>query len=378
MSNPLSAMGIKRIPIQQRTQAWFDWRNGLDLPDGKPRITATTATVIAGDSVSGQTPYQLWMEMTGKRPKAEANDFLKKLMKHGEVTEPKARQAYIDYTGNQVEEACVEHPLHRWCAASLDGLTKAGDIPVEIKCPISQRIHNMAKNQEVPSYYYLQVQWQMMCLPDVVEEHYWSYYEDDEDGITGALVVVKRDELVIQRLFNEALNFRTCVLEDRPPASDDWLIAAKLYREAKVEQEEATARLNTAQKRLIELMPIDKKTFDGGGVMVTGYTVKGKVDYAKLIKDLAKPEEEIKQAVDAARAPGEVDYRRALELLGFGEAEIEELFTKYRVDGELRYRFTEVQGYDPGAAADASQQAKAPEPQNSAVPEDGLQQDWTW
>ena len=53
-----------------------------------------------------------------------------------------------------------------------------------------------------------------------------------------------------------------------------------------MEQEEATARLNTAQKRLIELMPIDKKTFDGGGVMVTGYTVKGKVDYAKLIKDL--------------------------------------------------------------------------------------------
>ena len=348
MSNSLSAMGIKRIPIKQRTQAWFDWRNGLDLPDGKPRITATTATVIGGDSVTGQTPYQLWMEMTGRRAKAEANDFLKKLMKHGEVTEPKARQAYIEYTGNIVEEACVEHPLHRWCAASLDGLTKAGDIPVEIKCPISQRIHNMAKNQEVPSYYYLQVQWQMMCLPGVVEEHYWSYYEDDEDGVTGALVVVKRDEQVIQRLFNEALNFRTCVLEDRPPASDDWLIAAKLYREAKLEQEEATARLSTAQKRLIELMPIDKKTFDGGGVMVTGYTVKGKVD-----------------------------YRRALELLGFGEPEIEELFTKHRVGGELRYRFTEVQGYVPAQVAEASQAVQQQEAETQALPEDG-RQDWTW
>lgn len=377
MSNTLSAIGIKRIPIKQRTQAWFDWRNGLDLPDGKPRITATTATVIAGDSVSGQTPYQLWMEMTGRRAKAEANDFLKKLMKHGEVTEPKARQAYIEYTGNIVEEACVEHPLHRWCAASLDGLTKAGDIPVEIKCPISQRIHNMAKNQEVPSYYYLQMQWQMMCLPEVVEEHYWSYYEDDEDGVTGALVVVKRDEQVIQRLFNEALNFRTCVLEDRPPASDDWLIAAKLYREAKLEQEEAAARLNTAQKRLIELMPIDKKTFDGGGVMVTGYTVKGKVDYAKLIQDLNKSEDEIKQAVDAARAPGEVDYRKALELMGFTETEIEDLLTKHRVGGELRYRFTEVQGYVAAQAAEAIQTAQQQAVEAPALPEDG-QQDWTW
>ena len=377
MSNSLSAMGIKRIPIKQRTQAWFDWRNGLDLPDGKPRITATTATVIAGDSVSGQTPYQLWMEMTGRRAKAEANDFLKKLMKHGEVTEPKARQAYIDYTGNIVEEACIEHPLHRWCAASLDGLTKSGDIPVEIKCPISQRIHNMAKNQEVPSYYYLQVQWQMMCLPGVMEEHYWSYYEDDEDGETGALVVVKRDEMVIQRLFNEALNFRTCVLEDRPPASDDWLIAAKLYREAKLEQEEATARLSTAQKRLIELMPIDKKTFDGGGVMVTGYTVKGKVDYAKLIQDLNKSDDEVKRAVEAARAPGEVDYRKALELLGFSETEIEDLFTKHRVGGELRYRFTEVQGYVPAQVAEANASAQQQEPATPALPEDG-RQDWTW
>lgn len=377
MSNSLSAMGIKRIPIKQRTQAWFDWRNGLDLPDGKPRITATTATVIAGDSVSGQTPYQLWMEMTGRRAKAEANDFLKKLMKHGEVTEPKARQAYIDYTGNIVEEACIEHPLHRWCAASLDGLTKSGDIPVEIKCPISQRIHNMAKNQEVPSYYYLQVQWQMMCLPGVMEEHYWSYYEDDEDGVTGALVVVKRDEMVIQRLFNEALNFRTCVLEDRPPASDDWLIAAKLYREAKLEQEEATARLSTAQKRLIELMPIDKKTFDGGGVMVTGYTVKGKVDYAKLIQDLNKSDDEVKRAVEAARAPGEVDYRKALELLGFSETEIEDLFTKHRVGGELRYRFTEVQGYVPAQVAEANASAQQQEPATPALPEDG-RQDWTW
>jgi putative phage-type endonuclease len=377
MSNTLSAIGIKRIPIKQRTQAWFDWRQGLDLPDGKPRITATTATVIAGDSVTGQTPYQLWMEMTGRRVKPEANDFLKKLWKHGEVTEPKARQAYIDYTGNIVEESCVEHPLHRWCASSLDGLTRAGDIHVEIKCPISQRIHNMAKNQDVPSYYYLQVQWQLMCLPDNVEAHYWSYYEEDEDGVTGALVVVKRDEQVIHRLFNEALNFRTCVLEDRPPASDDWLVAAKLFREAKLEEEEAAARLSTAQKRLIDLMPLDKKTFDGGGVMVTCYPVKGKVDYAKLIQDLNKPQDEIKIAVEAARAPGEVDYRKALELMGFNEAEIDELFTKHRVEGELRYRFTEVKGYLPEQAAEASQAAEQKAAETTALSGDG-QQDWTW
>lgn len=370
-----TGIGIKRIPIMQRTKAWYDWRSGLDLPDGKPRITATTATVIAGDSVSGQTPNQLWMEMSGKKPRAEPNDFLKKLWEHGEKLEPKARQAYIDYTGNVIVEACVEHPLHPWCAASLDGLTEAADIEAEIKCPISQRVHNMAKNQVVPSYYYLQMQWQLHCLPGVTEAHYWSYFEDDEDGIVGALVVVKRDEQVIQRLFNEALNFRTCLLEDRPPASDDWLIAAKLYREAKIELEEATSRVNTAQKRLIELMPIDKKTFDGGGVMVTGYTVKGTVDFAALIQGLNKPEDEVKAAVEAARSPGEVDYRKALEKLGNTDAEIDELIEKHRKDGETRYRFTQVQGYEPSATVEAIQLNKV-EAEAENLPANGP--DWTW
>lgn len=371
-------LGIRRIPIMQRTQAWFDWRNGVDLPDGKPRITATTATVIAGDSVSGQTPNQLWMEMTGRRAKAEANDFLKKLMMHGEKMEPKARQAYIDYTGNTMKEACVEHPQHRWCAASLDGLTESGDIEAEIKCPISQRIHNMAKSGNVPSYYFLQVQWQLLCLPGVAEAHYWSYFEDDDEGVTGALVVVKRDEMVIQRLFNEALNFRTCVIEDRPPASDDWLVAAKLFREAKIENDETSARLEMAQKRLIELLPIDKQTFDGGGVMVTGYTVKGKIDYTKMVQELMqqKSADEVKAAVDASRAPGDVDYKKVLEKLGHTETEIDEIMEKYRSDGETRYRFTQVQGYEPEAVAGAIAQIKQDDAGCNNDPASG--QEWTW
>jgi putative phage-type endonuclease len=375
MSNQLGGVGIKRIPIAQRTQAWHDWRNGVDPSDGKPRIAATTATVIGGDSVSGQTPYQLWMEVTGKRPKAEPNDFLKKLLAHGETTEPQARQACIGYTGNEVSEACVEHPLHPWVAASLDGLTNSGDIPVEMKCPISQRIHSMARNQQVPSYYHLQMQWQLLCLPGVVEVHYWSYFEADEDGETGALVVVKRDELAIDRLFNEAVNFRTCVIEDRPPATDDWLIAARLYREAKLELDEATARIDAAQQRLIKLIPADKDKFDGAGVMVTRYPVKSKVDYAKVFEELKVDPEVLKNAAEASRAPGEVDYKKVFEILGVNQEDAGKLCSRHRVGGEFRHRFTQVQGYVPRApiapVAAADEAARAPD-----VPANGQDRSW--
>ena len=60
------------INLEQRTQAWYDWRNGLDLPDAAPRITATAASVIMGNSPF-QTASQLWEQMVGLRPPTETN-----------------------------------------------------------------------------------------------------------------------------------------------------------------------------------------------------------------------------------------------------------------------------------------------------------------
>lgn len=318
------ASGVRLLELDQRTQAWHDWRNGVDLPDKMPRVTGTMAAIIAGDSVRGITPYQLWLEMTGKRKAPEPSEYLLKLFAHGQRMEPFARRAYTELTGNPVRDVCVQHELHPWAGASLDGLTPSADIILEIKCPISQRIHNLAKANQVPSYYRPQVQWQLLNTTCAKELHYYSYFPNDEDGITEALVVVKRDEVYAQWLLGQAVMFRSCLIDNRPPATDDWLLAAKQYRVAKVDADEVESRVKAAQAALLILMPTDRDTHEGGGVRVTRYASGIEVDYLAVFTSLGVSEEVAKKAIEDSREPGPVNVQKAIELLQLDQAKITE------------------------------------------------------
>ena len=370
MNAPLQIPGCKLIHLQQRTPEWHAWRNGLDLPDGKPRITGTVAAIIAGDSVTGKTEHQLWMEQTGRKEREEPSEFLKKLFDHGSKMEVIAKRVYEELTGNSVFDVCIEHPDHPWAAASLDGLTELGDILWEGKAPISQRVHTMAKRGIVPSYYVPQVQWQLFCTPTALEAHYFSYFEDDEEGMTYALVVVKRDPEYQAWLFQQCLEFRICVIENRkPPASNDWLLAAKNFKQAKIDAEEAAAKLEAAKSALTDLIPPDRDSFDGGGILATrfyaGSTVDwkkgfaeaqisedciakaeencrepGPVDYKKIVEGMVSDPDQLRALEELCRPIGSVDYKKAASELGFTPAEIKLLESKYKTGGSVRYRIT--------------------------------------
>lgn len=390
---PQSIPGCRLIHLQQRTAQWHSWRNGDDLPDKKSRITGTVAAIIAGDSVTGKTAHQLWMEWTGRREPEEPSEFLKKLWEHGQRSEEIARQAYMRYTGNEVFDICVEHPDHPWAASSLDGLTFAGDIVNEIKCPISQRIHSMAKLGIVPSYYMPQVQWQLFCTPTAVEAHYWSWFQEDEEGVTGALVVVQRDEAMQRQLFQDCLDFRICVVEDRPPASNQWLMAARTFKQAQAEFEEVNARYEASKKALADLIPVDRDSFDGGGVMATRYYVKqsvdwnkgfaekgikedkvaevtqqfrepGPVDYPALLQELAIPPERLKELEDKHRTYGAVEYKKAAAALGLSKDDIKIIEQTHKHGGEVRFRFTVTNDFVPVVTPAA---ATSPSETNGAI-----------
>jgi putative phage-type endonuclease len=338
--------GLRIIPLEQRTAQWHSWRRGEDLPDKKPRITGTMAAVIAGDSVRNVTPYQLWMELTGRRPEPVPSEFLKKLWAHGQALEPAARSMYIEMTGNVVEDACVEHPNHTWAASSLDGLTASADVIQEYKCPVSQRIHNVAKNNQVPSYYLPQCRWQLFCTPSARELHYFSYFPNDEDSVPGALVVVERDAAYEQWLFNLCLDFRTCLIEDRPPNSESWLIAAKGYRAAKEEFDDVDERVKAFATALTDLMPADKDTYEGGGVRLTRYYAKEVIDFDGIVKEIL-PAEKVDAALEDARRVGELDYEAAFKALGLSDERAQEVLSATRKQGAVDYdKLMEALGLD--------------------------------
>jgi putative phage-type endonuclease len=376
MYAPQQIPGCKLVHLRQRSPEWLAWRNGLDLPDGKPRITGTVAAIIAGDSVTGKTAHQLWMEQTKRKEPEEPSEFLKKLFEHGSKTEALARRVYEELTGNRVFDMCVEHPDHPWAAASLDGITELGDLIWEGKAPISQRVHTLAKRRIVPAYYVPQVQWQLFCTPTALEAHYFSYFEDDEEGIKWALVVVQRDPVYQAWLFQQCLDFRMCVIENRPPASFDWLMAARTYKQAKLDVEEAQAKLATATQAVLDMIPLDRDSFDGGGLLATRYYVgqtvdwkqgfkeaqlkddvvaaaeeacrePGIVDYQKLVEDVEPDPIRRKALEDRFRSKGAVDFKKAAAVLGLSKAEIKLLEAKHKSGGDVRHKITITSDYVP-------------------------------
>jgi putative phage-type endonuclease len=366
---------VRLIHLDQGTQAWHDWRNGADLPDKKPRVTATLAAVISGTSVAKTSPYQAWLEMTGRKPKEEPSDFLRRVWAHGEKLEPIARQAYIDETGNMVMPACIQHPHHPWAAASLDGMTRLCEIILEIKCPISQRKHSIAKAGFVPDEYKAQCAWQLFCNPEAHEVHFFSYFEDDEAGQTTALVVFQRDKAYEEWLFNECWSWRVCLVKDTPPLSDSWMIAAANFRRLKQEAEESNEALAQAERALMVLLPDGVASHEGAGVKVTRYAGKAGVDYDGLIKSLNLPADEVQKALDSSRAPGPIDYGKALLNLQVAPDTLQELEVTFAKAGKLSTRFTLLKNFD----SDVEPVAPAVTPKEEIDPQEvAATSQWAW
>lgn len=284
---------MKIITLDQRSKEWHNWRNGVDLPDGKPRITATAASVIMGKNPY-KTPYRLWMQMTG-RAEPDAENWA---MRRGSRLEPEAVEAYTAATGNVMQPVCIEHSDFPWAAASLDGLSVFGDRGLEVKCP-GKEVFEMAFRGLLPDHYYAQVQWQLYCGGgEIAEIDYWCY-----DGSKGAgPVVVRSDPFYQSQMFDACKAFRQMLIEDVPPAGSEWLDAARAWRNAKEAADEAKEVLEEVQKRLIQLLPDSSDKEEGGGVVVTRYSAKGGVDNDKVITALSVMLDKLKAEYEKACA----------------------------------------------------------------------------
>lgn len=278
---------MKLIKIDQRTPEWHAWRNGEDLPDGLPRITATTASIVAGTS-RFKTKHQLWREMTGKAEAPPAGFAAKK----GAQKEDTVLKHYIQEVGFNVAPVCIQSSNTPWVAASLDGFNLKRRRAAEFKCN-GASTHEMAARGEIPPYYFDQMQWQIFASDREIEiVDYFSFPWSDDVEQKGILIQVFPDEARQKHLFALADEFRNIMLKnDIPPYSSDWEFAAREWRLAQLRKDEAEAKMESAKTKLISLLPETRK-FDGAGVSVSFTSGrKGSVDMkaatAKFIAELA-------------------------------------------------------------------------------------------
>lgn len=226
-----------------------------------------------------QTAYQLWLERTG-RSKTKVNA----AMKRGSELEPVARAAYEKLTGHVMEPLVMVEGEY---SASLDGITLAGDLILEVKCPMRGRdsqLWQAVSAGEIPEPYFWQVQHQLMVAGAALA-HVYVF-----DGAEGALVeqapqperweTIRRDWDAFMRFIAEDTAPPLCERDTRERDDAGWRSAAEAYLRAKQQAEHSAAAAEEAKAALVALTSHPKES--GLGVSVTQFWRKGAVDYKKV------------------------------------------------------------------------------------------------
>ncbi|MDX1532827.1 MAG: YqaJ viral recombinase family protein [Nitrosopumilaceae archaeon] len=263
--------------IEQGTKEWLRLR--------KNYIGASDAPIIMGESPY-KTPYQLWEEKLNLVKDKESNP----AMRRGNFLEPIARQAYIDYTGNEVFPMLAFHESIDFMMASLDGITMDYQLPVEIKCP-NEEDHQLAKKGQIPTKYYAQIQHQIAVV-NCDSAHYFSFRDDDI-----ALVEVERnDDYITKMCIKETEFWKGLVNFEAPELTEkdvvvvndpEWDFISSQWKDLKKSIEDLSIFEKQYREQLIALC--DGQTSQGNGVKVQKITRKGNVDYSKIreLKDVS-------------------------------------------------------------------------------------------
>lgn len=258
------------VQLSQGSAEWLDYR--------RSRFNASESAAVLGLN-PWQTPYQLWMEKTGKsqtKPNAA--------MMRGTELEPLARAAYEQETGLVMQPVVLEAGNY---SASLDGMTLEGDLVLEIKCPMRGAQSDLWQSVcagQLPAHYQVQVQHQLMVSGGTTA-HLWVF-----DGSRGLLLEIGRDEGLMERIQSGWEAFAPFLNKDTPPpltdrdtqvrADDLWTEAAKTYLNARAASEAASVQMEAARNSIVALAQHPKTA--GSGVTVTRYWKQGSVDYKRI------------------------------------------------------------------------------------------------
>jgi putative phage-type endonuclease len=263
-------MSCAILKLVQGTPAWHEHRANSRNASETPAVLGVSPW---------QTPYQLWLLRTGRAEQKVTYPMLR-----GTALEAAARAAYELHTGHVMEPLVLADGNY---SASLDGITLAGDLVLEIKCPMKGPDSDLWKAVEagqVPEYYAWQIEHQLM-VSGARLAHLWVF-----DGEQGRLLeVLARPERwpEIRAAWDK---FMKRIESDSPPSLSErdtrtredvaWKEAAARYIAAKAQSEVSAAALDEAKVALMSLTSHPSET--GYGVSVTQFWKRGAVDYKKV------------------------------------------------------------------------------------------------
>jgi putative phage-type endonuclease len=176
------------LALQQGTDAWRQWRNGV--------IGASDAPIIMGEN-----PFKsrkvLLNEKRGVTEPLRGNQ----ATAIGNLLEPIALKNYQQQTGLNVVPAVLESRGRPWQIASVDGIDAENHRVLEIKC--GEKVYLHTRRYLTPPRYYVGQLQHTLAVTGYAEIDFYCYWPHHEP----VLVSVKRDDAYIQRLIQAEIEF---------------------------------------------------------------------------------------------------------------------------------------------------------------------------
>ena len=290
----------KVIQLEQGSDAWLSWREG--------GIGASDMPTIMGESPY-KTPLQLWREKMGlaETPDLSNNPHVRR----GVENEEPARQAFDARFNEFTLEMCIESRLHPHRRVSLDGLTASGKV-LEIKCPTPEKAQQAiafaqeqgtkpVTRQQLESlglYYWAQVQYQLAVV-GLTEAVLWVW---DVESQQGAALVIQAEPEYQEALLAAADAFWDCIVNAKAPepdpnrdvlfldassASEKWAALEAQIKPLKEQLKELESEQKEVAQELVAELGDRYIGEWSNGLRLTRFTRRGRLDYAKLLDEIA-------------------------------------------------------------------------------------------
>jgi len=292
---------MKVINLEQNTPEWLHWRTG--------GIGASEAAAIIG-----KNPYQTAYELFRVKAGFDKPDDLSKNPNviRGNREEEGNRSRIEDKYGMVLLPLCGEHSEHPWMRVSLDGVSSVDGTVVELKAPSENVYHEIAKNKwnsKSVIMYAIQVQHQLAVTEGDRGLLVFSYQGHDLEFPIKAKKSFQDKLIRAEETFWNAVMKKSGIdpdpMRDFIPKDDDrFLQAASTFcgsqsnvEKLKASLEEAEAVMRKHKRALLELAGPSRKV-RGGGVQITRFENRGKVNYRAMYEALVRNNPELMNALN--------------------------------------------------------------------------------
>lgn len=193
------------LDLVQGTDEWLAARLG--------KVTASRIKDVVAKAKTGngwgesRRTYRKHLAIERVKKKPRSDQYKNAIMERGNEVEPRAREAYVQATFNEViEVGFVPHPRIAMAGSSPDGLVVPDGL-VQIKCPLDDAHYETLKNDKIDGGYVKQMQWEMACAErkwcDFVSYNpEWEYVD-----LQLKIIRVDRDDEMIAELEKQVIIF---------------------------------------------------------------------------------------------------------------------------------------------------------------------------